>query len=253
MLETCGAVVLSAGKGSRLGCVDIPKVMLDMGGKPLVGYTVETLKKVGLSEKKICLVVGFQAQKVRDYFHDGVSYADQTELKGTAHAAFTGMQTLPTEIDHVLVLGGDDSAFYTAETILHFIEHHISSHCVLSLLSAHINNPAQLGRIVRHKNGDIEIIEKEYLTEEQKRITEISTGTFCFERTWFESIFPRMPMLRKLGEYGLPAAMAMARDERKPYQVVPLKDSSEWFGVNTPEELEEARRRKQLITHEPLI
>lgn len=243
-INNVAAVVLSAGKGSRLGCVDIPKVMLDVGGKPLVSYTVNTLKKAGLSKEHICLVIGFQAQKVREYFGDDVSYANQTELKGTAHAAFTGMLTLPSDVEHVLVLGGDDSAFYSAQTINHFIEQHISSGCVLSLLSAHVDNPAQLGRIIRHENGDMEIIEKEYLTEEQKLITEISTGTFCFNRAWFENIFPRMPMLRKLGEYGLPTAMAVARDEKEKYQVVSLKDSSEWFGVNTPEELEEARKRK---------
>lgn len=243
-MNNVAAVVLSAGKGSRLGCVDIPKVMLDVGGKPLVGYTVRTLKKVGLSKEHICLVIGFQAQKVRDYFGDAVSYADQTELKGTAHAAFVGIQTLPRDVEHVLVLGGDDSAFYSAETIRHFIEQHIASQCVLSLLSAIVDNPGQLGRIVRLENGDIEIIEKEYATDEQKLIKEISTGTFCFNRAWFERIFPHMPMLRKLGEYGLPTAMAMARDEKEKYQVVALADSSEWFGVNTLEELEEARKRK---------
>lgn len=244
IINNVAAVVLSAGKGSRLGCVDIPKVMLDVGGMPLVSYTVDTLKKVGLTEDRICLVIGFQAQKVRDYFGDSVSYADQTELKGTAHAAFTGIQTLPSYIEDVLVLGGDDSAFYSAETIRHFIDQHIASQCVLSLLSAIVDNPGQLGRVVHLENGDIEIVEKEYTTDEQKLIKEISTGTFCFNRAWFESIFPRMPMLRKLGEYGLPAAMAMARDEKEKYQVVPLKDSGEWFGVNTPEELEEARKRK---------
>lgn len=244
LLQTVATTVLSAGKGSRLGCVDIPKVMLDVGGKPLVAYTVETLKALGLPEKNICLVVGFQAQKVRDYFGSGVVYADQTELKGTAHAAYTGMQVLSPDIEHVLVLGGDDSAFYAPETIRYFIEQHIASHAVLSLLTANVENPAQLGRVLRHENGDVEIIEKEYLTEEQKTITEISTGTFCFNRAWFESIFPRMPMLRKLGEFGLPTAIAMARDEKEKYQIVSLKDSSEWFGVNTPEELEEARKRK---------
>jgi bifunctional UDP-N-acetylglucosamine pyrophosphorylase/glucosamine-1-phosphate N-acetyltransferase len=215
-----------------------------VGGKPLVAYTVDTLEHIGLSKEQICLVVGFHAEKVRDYFGDRVHYAEQTELKGTAHAAFTGMQTLPGQIKHVLVLGGDDSAFYTAETISQFIDTHVSSNCVLSLLSAHVDHPAQLGRTVRRDNGDIEIIEKEYLTEEQKLITEISTGTFCFDRAWFESIFPRMPMLRKLGEYGLPTALAMARDEKKQYQVITLKNSNEWYGVNTPEELVEARKRK---------
>ena len=80
--------------------------------------------------------------------------------------------------------------------------------------------------------------------EDQEIVKEISTGTFCFDRAWFEEIFPRMPKMRKLDEFGLPTAMAMARAEQKPYQVVPLAHSEEWFGINTPTELEEARKRK---------
>ena len=54
-----------------------------------------------------------------------------------------------------------------------------------------------------------------------------------------------MPKLRKLGEYGLPTALAMAREAGVPYQVVPLPNPMEWFGVNTVEELAEADRRKK--------
>lgn len=239
-----GAVVLAAGKGTRLGCTDIPKVMLEVGGRPMVSYVVETLQTLGFEKEQICLVVGFCREKVKEYFGDVVSFADQQEQKGTAHAAYTGMVTLPKEIKHVLVLGGDDSAFYTPETLRMFIEEHVANKVVLSLLSAEVENPGQLGRVVRHENGDIEVVEKEYASEEQQRIKEISTGTFCFDREWFEEMFPNMPQLRKLGEFGLPTALAMARKEQLPMQVVKMKDSNEWFGVNTPEELDEARRRK---------
>lgn len=243
-----GAVVLSAGKGTRLGCTDKPKVMLEIENKPMVAYTVDTLREIGLAKEQICLVVGFCKDVVMQYFGTSVSFAEQTELLGTAHAAYTGIQTLPKHISHVLVLGGDDSAFYTPQTVSEFIDQHIASGAVLSLLSAHLDDPAGYGRIVRHADGSIEIIEKEYLTEEQKRIQEISTGTFCFDRYWFEGMYPHMPPLRKLGEYGLPTAMAMAAEQGKKYQVVPLADSTEWFGVNTPAELDEARRRKAPTT-----
>ncbi|MBD3310995.1 MAG: NTP transferase domain-containing protein [Candidatus Magasanikbacteria bacterium] len=240
-----GVVILAAGKGTRLNCTDIPKVMLEIGGKPIVSYTVDTLKKMGFSKEQIVMVVGFQKEKVENYFGDNVSYAHQEEKKGTAHAAYTGMVELPENIKDVLVLGGDDSAFYTRESLETFIEKHMESGAKLSLLSAEVEDPSMLGRVVRHPNGDIEVIEKEYLTDEQKEIKEISTGTFCFDRDWFEDIFPKMPPLRKLGEWGLPTALAMARDEKVKYQVVKLKDSDEWFGVNTKEQLEEADRRKK--------
>lgn len=245
MNSKIGAVVLAAGRGSRLNCGEIPKVLCEIGGKPIVEYTVETLHELGLPSENICLVVGYKKEKVMDHFGNKVSYAEQAELLGTAHATFTGMVTLPEIVEHVLVLGGDDSAFYTKESLEAFIKSHISGGHKLSLLSVNVDDPHQLGRVVRHDSGDIEIIEKEYLTEKQAKLDEISTGTFCFDRKWFESIFPNMPKMRKLGEYGLPTAMAMVREAKLPYQVVSLGRSNEWFGVNTREQLEEAHKRKQ--------
>lgn len=242
--QNVGAVVLAAGRGARLNSAELPKVMLPIGGRPMVSYGIETLERAGFVPEQICLVVGFQQQKVRDYFGARVTYAAQDEQKGTAHAAYTGMRVLPKEIQHVLVMGGDDSAFYTPETLRSLIDQHVLAQAVLTLLSAEIERPEQLGRIVRHGDGKVEIIEKEYLTEEQKKIEEISAGTFVLNRAWFENIFPNMPPLRKLGEYGLPTALAMAREAGLPYQVIKLTDSREWFGVNTPEELAEADRRK---------
>lgn len=239
-----GAVVLAAGRGTRLKCTDIPKVMKEIGGRPMVSYTVDMLKELGFPKDRIVLVVGFCREKVMQYFGDSVTYAVQEEQKGTAHAAYTGMLALPPQVRCALVMGGDDSSFYRAETLLNLVREHKTRGAALSLLSAEIERPESLGRVVRHPDGQIEIIEKEYLTEEQKSIREISTGTFCLDREWYEDVFPSMPPLRKLGEFGLPTALAMARQAGLEYQVVLLPNSAEWFGVNTSEELEEAQRRK---------
>lgn len=244
-LSTIGAVVLSAGKGSRLKSTDTPKVMRQIGGKPIVSYTVETLKKMGLGSQQICLVVGFCKEKVIEHFGETVVYAEQIELKGTAHAAFTGMTVLPKEIKHVIVMGGDDSAFYTPETLKKLIRHHLVSKAVVTLLTVEPKNFQSLGRIIRQQNGAIEIIEKELLTDEQKLIRECSTGTFVFERDWFEKIFPTLPVMPVLKEYGLPTTLEMARTQGEKCEVVKMENYDEWFGINTLEELDEADRRKK--------
>ncbi len=245
-LNNVGVVILAAGRGSRLNCVDKPKVMCEIGGQPIVGYIVATLKKCGFTAENIFLVVGFHKEKIEEYFGSEVSYVEQAELKGTAHAAFVGMQKLPRNVETVLVINGDDSAFYSAESILDFLEKHQQNKAVVSVLSVELDDPAIYGRIIKHEGGRVEIIEKEYLTAEQKKVHEISSGTFCFNRNWFETIFPHMPPLRKLGEYGLPTAMAMADKENLPVQIIKLKNNREWFGVNTPAELEEANKRKEI-------
>lgn len=243
-LNNVGVVILAAGRGSRLNCVDKPKVMCEIGGQPIVSYIINTLEKFGFAPRQIALVVGFQKEKVMEYFEGRVSYTIQEELLGTAHAAFVGMKQLPKNIDTVLVINGDDSAFYSSETILDLLEKHEQNKAVVSVLSVELDDPSSYGRIVKHEGGRVEIIEKEYLTDEQKKINEISSGTFCFNRRWFEKMFPNMPPLKKLGEYGLPTALAMAEKENLPVQVIKLKNNREWFGVNTPVELAEADRRK---------
>jgi UDP-N-acetylglucosamine pyrophosphorylase len=246
-LSNVAVVILAAGRGTRLGCIDKPKVMLELGGKPMVAHTVETLQKLGFGKDQICLVVGFQKEKVKEHFGDVVTYADQDQQLGTAHAAYTGMCALPSHIKQVLVMGGDDSAFYTPETLRKFIEEHLNNDMHLTLLSSEMLEPRHLGRVVRNPDGHIEVVEKENLTEEQKLLTEISTGTFMFNRMWFQDMFPTMPKIEKLGEYGLPTTMTMVRNAGLPHQVVKLENSEEWFGVNTPEELEEARKRKESL------
>ena len=56
-LNSIGAVVLSAGKGTRLNCEDVPKVMLEIGSKPIVSYIVETLKDIGFKKVFIHLLL----------------------------------------------------------------------------------------------------------------------------------------------------------------------------------------------------
>lgn len=241
--EKVGAVVLAAGRGTRLNCVDKPKVMLPIAGRPIVSYIVDTLRKISLSPQSVCLVVGFRQEVVKEYFGAAVTYAEQTKLRGTADAAFVGMRSLPLECETVLVLGGDDSAFYHPETLRSFIENHVKSGAVLSLLTAELTEPGEMGRVVRHEDGGVEVIEKEYLTDAQKQIKEMSTGTYCFNRAWFEGIFSTMPPLRKLGEYGLPTALAVARKRGAAYQIVKLADNEEWFGINTKSELTRADER----------
>jgi len=245
VLNSIGVVILAAGKGTRLNCDEVPKVMCELGGKPIVSYIIKVLNDIGFAKEQIMLVVGFKAEKVKEYFGCSVSYAFQSEQLGTAHAALIGIKELPKNIKHVLVIGGDDSAFYKKETIIDFVENHIKEGVKLSLLSAEVNDPTSLGRVVRRGDGQIEIIEKEYLTKEQEKINEISTGTFCFDRFWFEDIYPNMPKLRKLGEYGLPTALAMARNKNEKYQIIKMKNENEWFGINTKEELLKANTRKK--------
>lgn len=247
MTQNIGFVILSAGQGTRLGCTDMPKVMLPIGGRPIVSYTVEMLERAGAPKDRIVLVLGFQKEKVEAHFGGRVSYAVQDEQLGTAHAAYAGMKSLPSYVSTVCIMGGDDSAFYSAETLAHFAGMHALAGAALSVLTAQVENPEGLGRIIRDRQGGFtDILEKEELNDEQQKITEVNTGTYYVERSWFEEFFPSFEKIPGLGEYGMNEAITAAREQGKIIQAVPMKNPREWFGVNTPEELDEADRRKMV-------
>ena len=75
------AIVLAAGKGTRMRS-DLPKVLHEALGKPILGYVLETLTLAGC--RKPYVVIGYQAEAVRAFLknYPAVSVL-QREQKGT--------------------------------------------------------------------------------------------------------------------------------------------------------------------------
>ncbi|MFW5888617.1 MAG: sugar phosphate nucleotidyltransferase [Patescibacteria group bacterium] len=244
VFDKTGIIILAAGRGSRLGCEDIPKVLCRLNGKPMLSYILDTLEKGGVSKKNICIVLGYQGEKIRKEMGEGYHYAWQKELLGTAHAASAGERELPPDYKNMLVLNGDDSLFYTFKTLSIFVSQHIENKNHISLLTCEIENPAGMGRVVRDlHNNVVKIVEKENVSEKEEDIKEISTGTFCFNRNWFKKHYKNLTKIPGLNEYGLPSFIDKAFENKAKLRAVKLSDPNEWFGVNTPDQLKEAERR----------
>lgn len=87
------ALVLAAGKGTRLGhlTADFPKPMLAVAGRPLLAYHIDWLRQHGVTE--IAINLHHAADVIRTYFGDGsdlgvqITYSYEPELLGTAGAA----------------------------------------------------------------------------------------------------------------------------------------------------------------------
>ena len=247
-LKNFGVVILAAGHGKRLNCEDLPKVLYKINEQPIISYILEELARGGVVKSQICLVVGFKEELVKEKIGPGYIYASQTERLGTAHAALTGVKALPLEFDNFLVLNGDDSAFYKFDSLSELMKFHLANDNDISILTCEPLDPQGLGRVVRGDDGRVvKVVEKENMTPELGQIREINTGTFCFKRDWFEKHYPNLKPMRGLGEYGLPSFVEEALASESKFSTVKLKDSREWFGVNTPEQLAEADKRKRNI------
>ncbi len=112
-------LILAAGKGTRMKS-ELPKVLFESAGMPMIDYVVDCAKAVEAS--KINVVIGNGAELVREHLGDSVSYCVQTEQRGTGgDAVMSASEDLAVFGGKVLILCGD-MPLVKAETLKGFIE-----------------------------------------------------------------------------------------------------------------------------------
>lgn len=65
-------VIIAGGKGTRLGLKDIPKPMVEVGGKPLLEHQINLAKQYAI--KNIYILSGHLSGVIVDYFGDGRNF-----------------------------------------------------------------------------------------------------------------------------------------------------------------------------------
>lgn len=93
-MKDTAAIILCAGKGSRMNDNSKSKVCFDCAGIPVIHRIINNMKSAGV--KRFVVVIGHQAYSVMDCLDgvDGVVYAYQKQQKGTGHAALCGLKAL---------------------------------------------------------------------------------------------------------------------------------------------------------------
>ena len=150
------AVVMAAGKGTRMKS-DLPKVLVEVCGRPMVEYVLEALTAGGVTRKVV--VVGHQAERVREtlggagFLEDGtVQFAEQREQLGTGHAVMMCREQLEGHDGAVLVVAGD-SPLMQRDSIRALLEEFEQSRPACILGTGYRDDPTGLGRIVRDDEG----------------------------------------------------------------------------------------------------
>lgn len=92
--DNAAAILLCAGKGTRMRDDSRNKVCFDCAGKPVVKRIIENMRAGGVS--RFVVVVGHLAESVMSALdgESGIVYAYQKEQKGTGHAARCGLEVL---------------------------------------------------------------------------------------------------------------------------------------------------------------
>ncbi|UOY91418.1 bifunctional UDP-N-acetylglucosamine diphosphorylase/glucosamine-1-phosphate N-acetyltransferase GlmU [Ectobacillus sp. JY-23] len=223
------AVVLAAGQGTRMKS-KLYKVLHPVCGKPMVQHVVDHISELGM--QKVVTIVGHGAEMVKQQLGASSEYALQAEQLGTAHAVMQAQPLLEGEKGVTLVICGD-TPLITTETIAALLAHHEKMDAKATVLTAYIDEPFGYGRIVRNDEGHVErIVEQKDASEEELRICEINTGTYCFDNELLFQALSNVSNENAQGEFYLPDVVEILKSQGHIVTAYQTSNFEETLGVN---------------------
>lgn len=231
------AVILAAGKGKRMKS-DLPKVLHEIHGRPMIKILLDTLAR--LEFDRTIVVIGFKGEMVEQSLADyPVSFAWQREQRGTAHAVQMAQDQMKDFDGTTLVCAGD-VPFLSEQSIRDLFAVHEKTGAAATCLSAIFDDPTGYGRIVRDGDSDFlkEIVEHKDASEEVRKIREINSGTFCFDNQRLFGVIDEIDDNNAQGEFYLTDAVKILHDKGLKVAVISCREPAEVSGVNSKEQLE---------------
>lgn len=232
-MEQVWAVILAAGEGKRMRS-SLPKVLHPLCGRPMLRYVLDCAASLA---ERIVVVVGHGGDRVREALGPDVLIVTQAEQKGTGHALLQALPVLPAQ-GKLLVLCGDTPLIEP-----HHLHGLVDSQGTgaAAVLTALLPNPAGYGRVVRRAGGTLEaIVEDRDASAHEKEITEINTGTYCFDLSVLRRLLTRVKNENAQGEYYLPDVLPLMMQEGLPVALHSVEDYRVALGVNDRSQLADA-------------
>jgi bifunctional UDP-N-acetylglucosamine pyrophosphorylase/glucosamine-1-phosphate N-acetyltransferase len=230
-------VIMAAGKGTRLKS-QRPKVLHEIGGKPLLAHVISAASRI-VAPADIYVVIGHQAEKVRAAVAStGVAFVEQTEQRGTGHAIQCSREAI-AGYENILVLSGDVPLIRT-ETIAELWQFHQTEQAAMTILTAAPADPTGYGRILRKspESPEVEaIVEQKALKAEQGKIGEINSGIYAFKTAPLLARLDLLDANNANKELILTDMAGLLRSAGERVVAIEAADAGEVLGANTIAEL----------------
>ena len=235
-------VVLAAGQGTRMRS-STPKVLHTLGGRSLVGHVLAAAEP--LRAKVTVVVVGAGRVAVEEHLRaiapDAIPVV-QEEQRGSGHAAVIALAAVPEVEGAVLIVNGD-APLLRAATVGALVDAHQAAGSVLSVLTAEVEDPTGLGRIVRDDDGRVTaIVEERDATPEQRGIREINAGVYVGDAAALRRTLARIGADNDQGEQYVTDVLALLVAEGAAVGGVRAEDPDDVLGCNDRRELADRRR-----------
>ena len=179
------ALSIAGGRGERLRPLtdNRPKPMVEINGKPIIGYQVDWMRAQGVTD--VVFLTGYMGGVIHDYFGNGsehgitAHYSTEKTPLGRGGAIKQGLSFVPKDAKNVLVANGD---VITNQPLSAIVKLHEESGAVGTMML--VPYPSQYGVVESNdQNVVTNFIEKGSLP------FWINAGVYLFDRN-IESMLP---------------------------------------------------------------
>lgn len=224
------AVIMAAGRGTRMKSAT-PKVLHELCGRPLIGWVVAAAQGAGVGD---VVVVDNPGRELEGQLPEGTQIAVQQEAKGTADAVLAAAAHFTD--GPVLVLSGD-VPLITHTAIVGLLATHALEGVAATMMTMELDEPGELGRVVRHPDGAVErVVEAKATgndaTPEQLAIKEVNTGIYVFAGALLQDALERVPTDNAQGEAYLPDVLPILAADGHKVAAHVVDDPTVTLGVN---------------------
>jgi len=248
------ALVLAAGKGTRMRS-SLPKVLHLLAGKTMLARVLRALDGVGFDRPTI--VIGYGAELVRQEAGESALFVVQDRQLGTGHAVRIGMDSLPGDVQRVLVVNGDEPLL-PSETLRQMLDLQEQTGARVIVLTTHLANTRGFGRVIRARGGEpVALIQQADLSPEQQAIDEVNLGAYVFDAPFLRACLAQLQPHPPKGEYYVTDVVAMAAEVtetgRPGTVAVTVSGGADVLGINDLIQLEEATQALYRRTNRRLM
>jgi bifunctional UDP-N-acetylglucosamine pyrophosphorylase/glucosamine-1-phosphate N-acetyltransferase len=230
-------IILAAGEGSRMRSQK-PKVLHQVCGENILNYVIAVSEASGISE--IGVIVGFQAEQVKESLSPQIATYFQPEQLGTGHAVLQALPFFEALQGNLIVLVGD-APLIRPETLTGLIMAHETGGYAATVLTAEFEEPTGYGRMIKNRSGELlKIVEEKDAAAAEKQIKEINSGMYCFDAQALILALAELKTDNVQGEYYLTDVIEILRKMGKTAGTYVTPDPEDIQAINSRVQLAEA-------------
>ncbi|MDP6667883.1 MAG: nucleotidyltransferase family protein [Dehalococcoidia bacterium] len=179
------ALSIAGGRGERLRPLtdNRPKPMVEIDGKPIIGYQVDWMRAQGVTD--VVFLCGYMGEMIQDYFGDGSQHGITAHFSfeesplGRGGAIKQGLSQVPKDAKNVLVANGD---IITNQPLAPIVKLHAKTGAMGTMML--VPYPSQYGVV---ESNDQDIVTR--FVEKGSLPFWINAGVYLFDRQ-IESLLP---------------------------------------------------------------